>query len=237
MNSKKGFALHEFYSRIFRQYDLVNRLFTIGQDQRWRKITAKRCLESNPQNILDLCCGTGDLTIKLLDNSKSEVSVTGYDFNEKMLEIAKLKLAEKNYKKFSFIQGDAASMPFAEGQFDAITIGFGFRNLTFNNPKREQHIAEMYRVLNSGGKLYILESSVPKNRFVKIFYRLYLFLFLVPLGTVLSGDFKAYWYLAHSSSEFYSMEEIKQMLLSKGFSNLESQKFIFGATNLLIVTK
>lgn len=237
MSSNKGFALHEFYSRIFKQYDLINRLFTFGQDQRWRKITAKLCLENKPGHILDLCCGTGDLTLQLLAHTKSNVSITGYDFNDNMLNIAREKVKRKYYRGLDFIQGDAANMPFENEQFDAITIGFGFRNLTYNNTARDKHISEMYRVLSTGGKLYILESSVPENIIIRIFYRVYLYLFLIPLGTILSGDFKAYRYLAKSSAEFYSLEETRKILLKGGFSKLESKNFMFGATNLIIVYK
>jgi demethylmenaquinone methyltransferase/2-methoxy-6-polyprenyl-1,4-benzoquinol methylase len=237
MKDKKGFALNEFYSRIYKRYDLINRLFTFGLDQKWRKFTAKKCMAGYPSSILDLCCGTGDLVLNLCGQSNSNVVITGYDFNGKMLEVARRKIESKKIRNTSFVQGDAANMPFADGTFDAITIGFGFRNLTFNNTNSSKHISEMFRVLKPGGNLYILESSVPQNWFIRFFYNLYLYLFLIPLGALLSGDGKAYWYLAHSSSKFYNTTEIGNLLAEYGFGHVSVKRFFFGAANLIVFSK
>jgi demethylmenaquinone methyltransferase / 2-methoxy-6-polyprenyl-1,4-benzoquinol methylase len=237
MERTKVFSLHAFYNRIFKRYDLVNRIFTFGQDQRWRDITAKRCMKNKPDSVLDLCCGTGDLTIKLHQNAPHGVEIVACDFNESMLSVAIEKCRKGKEKNIDFVQGDAASLPFKNEQFDCLTIGFGFRNLTFDNSGMDKHIAEMNRVLRPGGKLFILESAVPTNMIFRFFYRLYLYFFLVPLGTIISGNLKAYWYLAHSSSDFFSTDEIRAMLLERGFSSMKTQRFFLGATNLLEVTK
>ncbi len=234
MTEKKGFALHAFYTRIFKRYDLVNSLFTLGQDQKWRRATANDCLAQSPKKVLDLCCGTGDLAIMVDQLSQDDISITGYDFNENMLALARKKSTGRNIQ---FLQGDAAQMPFNDESFDSITIGFGFRNLTFNNAARDKHIEEMHRVLKKGGSLFILESSVPQNIFIRIFYKLYLYLFLIPLGGILSGDLKAYWYLAHSSSGFYSVQEIEKMMLDQGFIKFTYKSFLFGATKLMQIIK
>ena len=97
------FPLKEYYSKIYRRYDFVNRLFTIGLDQRWRRITADTCLECRPEKILDLCCGTGDITIKLCQIMSSAVQVIGYDFNEQMLNLARRKAAIQKCKNAEFI--------------------------------------------------------------------------------------------------------------------------------------
>ncbi len=233
-----AFELKAFYSKIYRTYDLVNHLFTMGMDRKWRKITAERCIEKNPKEVLDLCCGTGDLAINVCKAANgAKVIVNGYDFNSDMLSIAKTKAQKLKFENTKFIEGDAANIPFGNESLDAITIGFGFRNLTFENPAKEKHIEEMYRILKKDGELLILESSVPTNVIIRFFYKLYLFLFLVPLGAVISGNVKAYWYLAHSSSKFYSASQIESMLVKKGFAKVASQKFFFGAANLIIATK
>lgn len=237
MIRRKDFKLHDFYTKIFKRYDLINRIFTFGLDQRWRRITATECLKNNPTDILDLCCGTGDLTSILSQKATKKINIKGYDFNENMLSVAQKKFEKNQLTSVNFFQGDAAKMPFSDEQFDCVTIGFGFRNLTYNNPNRDKHIKEIFRVLKKGGMLYILESSSPKNMVVKILYKIYLYLCLVPLGTILSGNFKAYWYLAHSSSEFYSIEEIRKMLIKKGFASLDYKSFFLGATNLIKVCK
>lgn len=236
MTNNKGFNLNKFYSRIHQKYDLINKLFTFGLDRKWRRITIKKCLEDNPENILDLCTGTGDLAITLAKRTEGKIKVIGYDMNRSMLEQASLK-AKDGDANVEFVQGNASQMPFSENTFDRITIGFGFRNLTFSNPDEDKHVQEIFRVLKSGGKLLILESAVPKNPLVKLFYLMHLYLILIPLGGVLSGDFKAYWYLAHSSSSYYSSKQLKSLLTRFGFKNVSFKKFLLGAANLVIAEK
>jgi demethylmenaquinone methyltransferase/2-methoxy-6-polyprenyl-1,4-benzoquinol methylase len=237
MTEKKGFALHAFYSRIYKRYDLINRIFTFGLDSRWRKAAALECLLSKPQHVLDLCCGTADLTVEICKQAKQEISITGYDFNNNMLEIARQKVKHLNFKAVDFIEGDAANMPFAANTFDSITIGFGFRNLTFDNPASQQHIDEIYRVLKNNGKLIILESGIPENFFIRMGYKLYLYLFLIPMGSLLSGNFKAYWYLAHSSSGFYSVNQIKELLMENNMHSFSCRRFFMGSANLMVAFK
>jgi demethylmenaquinone methyltransferase/2-methoxy-6-polyprenyl-1,4-benzoquinol methylase len=229
--------LQDYYQHIYRRYDLINRLFTFGMDQSWRREAVKKCLAIDPKNVLDLCCGTGDLALKICTLSDRKVDVTGYDFNEKMLEMADFKAHRQNLTNLRFIQGNAASMPFLENEFDCITIGFGFRNLVFENPGAENHLSEMYRVLKPGGRLIIIESSIPLNRLVRFFYRIYLKLILVPIGGLISGDWNAYQYLAHSSANFYSPTQVENLLKGKGFEIEFYKAYIFGSSNLLVARK
>ncbi|MBN2486750.1 MAG: ubiquinone/menaquinone biosynthesis methyltransferase [Bacteroidales bacterium] len=233
----KEFELNTFYTRIYKRYDLINRLFTFGLDTKWRNYAAQECFKVQPENVLDLCCGTGDLIISLCQNLKGSEKITGFDFNLKMLEKARLKLQKKGYNNVIFEHGHAAAMPFETGAFDAVTIGFGFRNLTFNNPDAQKHLNELARVIKQGGFLFILESGVPQNRAIQFFYRLYLYMVLIPLGGLISGNVRAYWYLAHSSSKFYSTDKIERMLAEKGFKCTKSGSFFFGACNLLSFQK
>ena len=184
--------LHDYYSGIYRRYDIMNRLFTFRQDERWRYETAKHCINDKPEQVLDLCCGTGDLALKLASLAGNEVQITGYDFNLDMLSKAEKKIKARKITNIKLINGDAASMPFPDGQFDAVTIGFGFRNLTYQNANSDKHVMEINRVLRPGGKLYIVESGVPDKAFVRFFYNLYLQTILIPLGGLVSGNWKAY---------------------------------------------
>lgn len=237
-DSRTGYPLNDFYSRIYRRYDLINRLFTFGMDVSWRKYTAARCLENKPGKVLDLCCGTADLALEVRKQSgEKHPLITGYDFNEKMLSVAREKAEQKAYSGMQFLQGDAADMPFESGNFDAITIGFGFRNLTFENPHAEKHLTEMGRILRSGGYLLILESSIPQNQVFRFLYRVYLKFFLIPAGGLLSGNWKAYSYLANSSANFFSYEEVTAMLSNYGFGNFRQKRFFMGAANLLTAQK
>lgn len=230
-------AIHDFYNRIYKRYDLINRLFTFNNDQRWRNITARECLTVHPSNVLDLCCGTGDLTMSLCKKAERNTEITGCDFNLSMLHIAEAKAKRYKYKNLRFIQGNASNLPFATATFDSITIGFGYRNLTFENSKALIHIDEISRVLKKGGRLLILESGVPENIFIRTLYNIYLRSVLIPLGGLISGDWKAYKYLAYSSANFFNIQQMQQMLATGNLQLSDYRKFLFGAANLAIFTK
>jgi len=231
------FPLQDYYSRIYKKYDLINHLFTFWQDKKWRRNTVETCLSGNPQRVLDLCCGTGDLAIGICIAGNKSMKITGYDLNQDMLGIARQKANHLNAISVEFIQGDAISMPFANNEFDCITIGFGFRNLTYENPNREKYLQEINRVMKSGARLILLESAYPKNSVIKLFYRLYLKLVLVPLGGLFSGHWEAYRYLAGSSAGYYSFSELERLLESHHLKLHIQHKYLFGSVNLLIATK
>jgi demethylmenaquinone methyltransferase/2-methoxy-6-polyprenyl-1,4-benzoquinol methylase len=128
-------------------------------------------------------------------------------------------------------------MPFTDAEFDAITIGFGFRNLTFGNANSDKHLSEISRILKHGGKLCILESAVPRSSFIRFFYKLYLRMILIPLGGLLSGDWKAYRYLALSSANFYSEDEIRALLDENDLQVKRIRRFFMGAANLIVAVK
>jgi demethylmenaquinone methyltransferase/2-methoxy-6-polyprenyl-1,4-benzoquinol methylase len=232
-----GYPLQDYYSRIYKTYDLVNRLFTFGLDRKWRRYTVDACLSGNPERILDLCCGTGDLAVSISRSATRPVRVTGFDLNPEMLALAREKAKKYASPEIDFVQGDAGSLPFNNHEFDSITLGFGFRNLTWKNPNRDVYLREISRVMKPGARLLILESAVPQSPLIGFFYRLFLRLFLVPLGGLISGDWGAYRYLAGSSSGFYDYMSLKSMLGPYKLELEQGRKFLFGSVNLLIATK
>ena len=208
--------LQSYYSRIYKTYDLVNRLFTFGLDRKWRLHTVKAALETHPIGFLIFAAAQAIWQSASVSIAGNTIQLTGLDLNPEMLAIARQKAAASKNPAIEFIQGDAGSTPFKNNEFDCITIGFGFRNLTLENPNREQHLQEISRIMKPGARLLILESAQPASRFVGFFYRLYLTLFLVPLGGLLSGDWNAYRYLAASSAGFYSFTTLCKMLEDYG---------------------
>ncbi len=228
--------LQNYYSQIYKSYDLINTLFTFGLDKRWRNDLIGECLKLHPAQVLDLCCGTGDLAIGLKNKAGWPVQVTAYDRNAEMLSIAIEKAVRKN-PDISFLQGDAADMPFHDATFDAVMIGFGFRNLTWENAHREQYLSEISRILKKDAQLLILESANPENPVIRFLYRLYLKGVLIPLGGLISGNRKAYHYLAGSSAGFYSYMTLKKMLAPHHFHLKRHKTYLFGSVNLLIATK
>ena len=233
---------HEPLCRIFtgvpRRYDLINRIITWGLDKRWRRQATRECLAAKPGKVLDLCCGTGDLVIDLARLADKNVELTGIDYSQPMLEIAARKavmLAQG--RKISFIYGDAASLPFADGYFDCVGISFAFRNLTYKNPLAQLHLAEVLRVLSTGGRYVIVETSQPKSKLIRKLYHLYLRWFVFRLGHWLSSNRKAYHYLAESAARFYTPEEVEAMLLTAGFRRVSFYPLLFGAAGIHVAVR
>jgi len=220
------------------RYDLINHVITLGQDCRWRRLAAETCLMESPRHVLDLGCGTGDLSLSIARRSGAGVSITGLDFSEPMLELARRKAAVAGVaERVHFIHGEATGLPFPDRHFDCVGISFAFRNLTYKNPAQQPHLTEVLRVLRPGGRYVIVESSQPANRLIRRLFHLYLKGFVAPAGTLLSSNQGAYHYLAESASRFYSPEEIREMLLKAGFAAVSYRPLFFGAAGIYAATK
>ena len=230
--------LHRMFTAVPRHYDLINHIITWGLDKRWRRKAARECLTSKTGKMLDLCCGTGDLAINLAQLAENNVALTGIDYSQPMLEIA-AKKAEPltGGKKISFIYGDAANLPFPDGYFDCVGISFAFRNLTYKNPLAQRHVAEILRVLSAGGRYVIVETSQPKLKLIRKLYHLYLRWFVFRLGYLLSGNRRAYHYLAESAARFYTSEEVEEILVTAGFCQVSFRRLFFGAVGIHIAVK
>lgn len=228
--------LYEMFNAVPRRYDLVNHLITFGLDVRWRLAAARECLASKPRRVLDLCCGTGDLALDIARLAGSGVEVQGFDYSQPMLDIAVAK-AKTAGKEIAFVPGEAAAMPFPDGYFDCVGISFAFRNLTYKNPLAECHIAEVLRVLAPGGRFVIVETSQPRSGIIRAFYHLYLRAYVRRAGSWVSGNGGAYRYLAESAARFYSPDEVKEMLLSAGFSRFSCRPVLFGAVAVYVAVK
>ncbi|OGO20904.1 MAG: hypothetical protein A2Z15_02535 [Chloroflexi bacterium RBG_16_50_11] len=220
------------------RYDLVNRIITLGLDKRWRKLAAQTCIELKPSCVLDVGCGTGDLTINIARLAKKDSEIIGLDYSLPMLEKAKQKAqAAEVEKQPSFIHGEASQIPFPNGHFDCAAISFAFRNLTYKNPVGQSHLAEVLRVLKPGGCYVIVESSQPENRLIRTLFHLYLRIFVKPAGIMLSGNAGAYHYLAESARRFYSPSEVRDMLLQAGFRDVRYRPLFFGAAGIHVACK
>ena len=238
------FPLKEFYGNIYATYDRVNRILTFGRDVAWRRKAASECLQSKPGTILDVCTGTGDFILEVAGQANERdlaVTLTGYDFSGAMLKEAwhKLSTLQKTEKvpEIEFIEGDVGRMPFQDDQFDAMGITFGIRNLVYENSNSERHLQELHRVLKHGGRFIILESSKPENHFWRLFNNIYLRFILPYLGGILSGNLKAYRYLAKSSRNYYSISEMEAILEDSGFRVVNGRSLFMGSVMLLVAEK
>jgi demethylmenaquinone methyltransferase/2-methoxy-6-polyprenyl-1,4-benzoquinol methylase len=230
--------LYSIFTAVPPYYDLVNRIFTWGLDERWRRHTARLCLESQPKRVLDLCCGTGDLAIWLARLAPVGTEVVGLDYSLPMLARAKEKAKCFPLKTdVTFIHGDVGDLPFPDGHFDIIGISFALRNLTYKNPKTQSYLAEVVRVLKPGGEFVIVESSQPSNLLIKKIAHLYLRLFVYRVGYWISKNRPAYKYLSESARHFYVAEELADLLMNAGFKQVTAKRLLFGAAAIHVAVK
>jgi demethylmenaquinone methyltransferase/2-methoxy-6-polyprenyl-1,4-benzoquinol methylase len=233
-----GQPLRGMFTAVPPRYDLVNRIITLGQDRRWRRLAALACLEGDPERVLDLGCGTGDLTINIARLAAGEVAISGLDYSLPMLERAKRKAERAGVGgKVAFIPGEATKIPFSDGRLDCVGISFAFRNLTYQNPVCQLHLAEVLRVLRPGGRYVIVESSQPRNGIIRALFHLYLRVFVKPAGTILSGNRSAYRYLAESAAHYFPPGEVREMLVRAGFRTVTYRQLLCGAAGIHIATK
>ncbi len=230
--------LHGMFTTVPPRYDMVNYIITLGQDSRWRKLAAITCLEENPIRILDLGCGTGDLALNIARLATKNTEISGLDYSLPMLEIAKHKAERTGFGgKVEFIHGEVTKIPFPDGHLDCVGISFAFRNLTYQNPVCQLHLAEVLRVLKPGGRYVIVESSQPGNWVIRMLFHVYLRIFVKPVGIILSGNRGAYRYLAESAAHYFHPRQVRELLLEAGFGEVTYRPLLFGAAGIYIATK
>jgi demethylmenaquinone methyltransferase/2-methoxy-6-polyprenyl-1,4-benzoquinol methylase len=220
------------FDRIARHYDAMNSAMTAGLHHRWRERTADR-LELEPGDAaLDVCCGTGDLALELRRRVGPAGRVIGCDFSEPMLELARDKAAREGMSDVAFEWADALQLPYDDGAFDAVTVGFGARNLA----DLDRGIAEMARVLKPGGRLGILEITVPRRPPLSTFYSLW-FDRIVPVLGRLAGDAAAYTYLPQSVDRFPDADTLAGLLEAVGLVRVRYSLLGLGTVALHVAEK
>jgi demethylmenaquinone methyltransferase / 2-methoxy-6-polyprenyl-1,4-benzoquinol methylase len=210
-------GVRKMFDRIAPVYDAMNHVMTAGLDRRWRRITIDETVRKGDQ-VLDACCGTGDLAIGARARGAEAV---GLDFSERMLDRARLK-----EPAISWVQGDMLALPFGDASFDAVTVGFGVRNVE----DLEAGLRELRRVLRAGGRLGILEITMPRGRLAP-FYRVWFDKVVPALGKVLPGG-SAYTYLPASVRRFPPPDELAALLARCGFEQVRYRTFAGGIVAL-----
>ncbi len=202
------------FDRIAGVYDVMNSAMTGGLHHQWRDRAVDRAEVGTGSDALDVCCGTGDLALALRRRIGPDGRVVGCDFSEPMLELARRKSGEEKLP-VEFGWADALELPYGDRSFDAVTIGFGARNLA----DLERGISEMARVLRPGGRLVILEITRPQREPLASFYSLW-FDRLVPVLGSVAGDSEAYTYLPTSVRSFPEPEQLAAMIDAAGFERI-----------------
>jgi demethylmenaquinone methyltransferase/2-methoxy-6-polyprenyl-1,4-benzoquinol methylase len=205
------------FDRIAPVYDAMNRTMTVGLDRHWRRVTAESVVRAG-DTVLDACCGTGDLAIA---DARAGGQVTGLDFSEQMLERARRKAPE-----LKWIAGDLLALPFEDASFDAVTVGFGVRNVD----DLERALRELRRVLRTGGRLGILEITRPRG-LLSPFYRLWFDAVIPLLGKLVPGG-SAYTYLPASVRRFPGPEELSTLIAAARFDAVRHRTFAGGIVAL-----
>jgi len=230
ITQKKTFVTKVF-NEIAPRYDLVNHLLSFGIDYWWRRKLIKIMRKENPQHILDIATGTGDLAIKAA--KKTTALIEGYDIAQKMLVKAQKKIEKKNLtKRIRFEERDCENIG-KENVFDAVIMGFGIRN--FNNTK--QTLESIVSALKEDGSCYILEFSTPETTFFRKLYFFYLSAFLPLIGGLFTGNRRAYQYFQQSIKDFYSGNDFLNLMSEAGFKEVKQHKMTAGIASIYIGKK
>lgn len=209
--------VQDLFRRVAPKYDFLNRLLSFRRDVAWRRFTARHAGLKPGDTVLDVATGTGDLAFDLAAVVGSEGRVVGLDFTEEMLVRAREKADKLGFSGVCrFVQGNAMDLPFADGEFDAATIGFGLRNVV----DRERCLLEMRRVVRPGGLVLVLEFSQPVWPVFRQLYLLYFRHILPFIGRVVQGDADTYRYLPETVLAFPDQDSLAQHMRNLGFRNV-----------------
>jgi demethylmenaquinone methyltransferase/2-methoxy-6-polyprenyl-1,4-benzoquinol methylase len=229
--------VNSLFSRIARRYDLVNDLQSLGLHRLWKNSVAKMAVSHTGCQVLDVCCGSGDIAFRM---QKLGAQVTAVDFNAPMLEVAEQRsrctdetAGAKADVPIQFMRGDAMNLPFLAHSFDSVTIGYGLRNLS----DWRAGVREMLRVLKPGGKLVILDCGKPENPILRALFYGYLKTIVPLLGLVFSGDSQAYAYLLVSLQHFPGAKGIAADLKRAGMTDITIKTPGLGAMSLVAARK
>ena len=203
------------FDRVAGRYDLLNSLMSAGLHHRWRERAADIASPAAGDSVLDVCCGTGDLTFELAGRVAPGGHVVGCDFSEPMLDLARDKAEARAADSVRFEWADALNLPYDADRFDIATVGFGVRNFA----DRERGLRELNRVLRPGGKLVVLEFTKPTRPPFSTFYRLW-FDRLAPVLGRLSDDPEAYAYLTESLNTFPGPHGLAEKMDAAGLSQI-----------------
>lgn len=227
--------IQQMFDGIAPDYDRLNHLMSLGVDRSWRRRALREIVDAGrAQSILDIACGTGDFSLAIAGRMHPDSRIVGLDLSEGMLAVMRDKVAGAGLDdRISCEQGDSEAMRFADASFDVVTIAFGIRNFAH----REAALREILRVLKPGGRLVILELSVPENRLLRWGYNLYFKHFVPWIGGRISGDRAAYTYLPASVQAFPGRREWTATMAGCGYAQVRHKAFTLGLCRMYVGEK
>lgn len=228
----EGIKVQKMFAGIAKRYDLANTLLSGGACHYWARKLVRLVAKEKPQQIADLATGSGDIAFALRKRLP-EAEIGAYDFCEAMLDVARERQQRQNTQpEIRFAFGDCMQLPLESDSTDALTIAYGVRNFE----DRPRGLRELHRILRPGGKAFILEFTQPATLF-RPFYYLYLKLALPLIAWAITGDRKAYDYLAGSIESFPPKEKLSEELRAAGFSEVRALGLTFSIVAVHIATK
>lgn len=224
--TERAAKVSDLFGAIARRYDLLNDLQSFGLHRRWKQRVAELASVKAGDRALDLCCGTGDISFAL---ARQGADVTGLDFSEAMLLVAEKRKAEGGKAEtLRFLQGDALKTPFPDASFEAVTVGYGLRNLS----SWEAGLGEMLRVAKPGGRVVVLECGKPANTLWRTMYFSYLRFAVPVLGLLFSGNASAYAYILESLKHYPGQEGVAAKMRELGLANVRIVNLLGGAMSI-----
>lgn len=225
--------IKSLFDNIAPDYDKLNHILSLNIDKGWRRKAVKEIADSaKPLTVLDVACGTGDFTIEIARKAAEGSSIIGIDLSEGMMKVGREKLKAAGIDA-TLEYGDCEALTYPGSSFDRVSVGFGVRNFEH----LEIGLKEMYRVLKPGGKLVILELSVPSNPVIRWCYKLYFLRILPAIGGWVSGNRGAYKYLPASVLHFPAPDKFIPMLKEAGFGDVRHKAFTLGICRMYVGIK
>jgi demethylmenaquinone methyltransferase/2-methoxy-6-polyprenyl-1,4-benzoquinol methylase len=223
---QRAAKVNDLFAAIARRYDLLNDLQSFGLHRRWKRRVVELAAVQSGNRALDLCCGTGDLALAL---ARRGAEVTGFDFSQKMLEVAesrnKIREPKPENRNPTFIQGDAQQIPFPDASFDIVTVGYGLRNLT----SWEKGLDEMHRVARPGARLVVLDFGKPANALWRAIYFGHLRCSVPLVGWLFCGNADAYAYILESLKHYPAQLAVAEKMRELKLANVRVINLLGGA--------
>jgi len=222
--NQRASRVGDLFAAIARHYDLLNDLQSFGLHRLWKRRVVALANVKPGDRALDVCCGTGDIALALANRG---AETTGLDFSEKMLEVAQSRLQHSKSKAqhLKFLQGDASQLPFEDNSFDAVTMGYGLRNLS----SWETGLREMIRVAKPGGRIVVLDFGKPANSLWRTLYFTHLKCSVPLIGLIFCGNPQAYAYILESLKHYPAQRAVAEKMRELQLANVQIIDFVGGA--------
>ena len=217
--------IQKIYTDVPRTYEFLNHTLTLGQDILWRKRATSTVVSESGTLWLDMCCGTGEIAASLSRHAKEGTIVMAADFFLPMMHKA---LEKPQSKQIAFTLAEVTHLPFKDDSFDALIISFATRNINTSRTNLTKAFEEFHRILKPGGSFVNLETSQPTLRLIRRLFHLYVKLTVRPIGRFISGSDIAYTFLSNTIRRFYGADELSEILIEAGFSEVTYKRMFLG---------